>query len=373
MNIYEIKEKMTVMQNEDSLHGYFAWPTVARLQDGRLAAVASGYRIEHIDPFGKTVISYSADEGRTWTQPAPVIDTTLDDRDGGIVPFGETGILVTSFNNSHAMQRCWANEAERRAQSLEGEERKEAEARIAYRRAYIERAAMEGKEKEQLGSTYRVSNDLGITWGPLCKSPVTNPHGPALMKDGRFLHVGTMYGTGEKGIFCYAIDGKGGSEFLSALPHIPNDEAGELSECEPYAIILPSGKIIVHVRGERWGEPRVFGTWQCVSNDGGKTWDGPTMIGGSNCIGAPSHIMRHSSGKLIASLGNRKAPYGINILTSDDEGTTWQAGALIPEAPNDDLGYPSSVELQDGSILTIWYSHTDRHRPSKIYGAIWTL
>ena len=86
------------MSNPFSKHNYFGWPTAARLQNGTIAVVASGLRLRHICPFGKTVISYSNDEGQTYTLPAPVIDTVLDDRDGGIMPFGksnETGIKKT--------------------------------------------------------------------------------------------------------------------------------------------------------------------------------------------------------------------------------------------------------------------------------------
>ena len=62
--------------------------------------VASGFRLRHLCPFGKAVIAYSEDAGETYTQPAPVIDTVLDDRDSGIVPFGEKQVIVTSFNNT---------------------------------------------------------------------------------------------------------------------------------------------------------------------------------------------------------------------------------------------------------------------------------
>ena len=94
-----------IMSNPASRHNYFAWPSVARLQNGRIAVVASGFRLVHICPFGKAVISYSEDEGRTYTFPAPVIDTPLDDRDAGILAFGERGVIVTSFNNSVRFQR----------------------------------------------------------------------------------------------------------------------------------------------------------------------------------------------------------------------------------------------------------------------------
>ena len=59
----------TVLSNPGSLHNYFAWPTVTVLEDGTLAAVSSGFRLEHVCPFGKSVIAYSHDMGKTWTMP----------------------------------------------------------------------------------------------------------------------------------------------------------------------------------------------------------------------------------------------------------------------------------------------------------------
>ena len=105
MNIELIGNPKTIISNPHSHHGYFAWPTVSRLQDGKIAVGASGFRVEHVCPFGKAVISYSQDGGETYTLPAPVIDTPLDDRDAGICPFGESGVIFTSFNNSAEMQR----------------------------------------------------------------------------------------------------------------------------------------------------------------------------------------------------------------------------------------------------------------------------
>ena len=59
-----IEQPKTIIDNPDSIFGYFAWPTVARLYDGTLAAVCSGFRLRHICPFGKAVISYSRDDGK---------------------------------------------------------------------------------------------------------------------------------------------------------------------------------------------------------------------------------------------------------------------------------------------------------------------
>ena len=102
VNIGDVK---IIMSNPHSKHNYFAWPTVTRLQNGKIAVVASGYRLRHVCPFGKMVISYSENEGETYTAPAPIIDTPLDDRDGGILAFGERDVIVTSFTNTVEFQR----------------------------------------------------------------------------------------------------------------------------------------------------------------------------------------------------------------------------------------------------------------------------
>ncbi|MEI8228893.1 MAG: hypothetical protein WCH77_11630, partial [Planctomycetota bacterium] len=43
--------------------GYFAWPTIARMDDGTLLVVSSGLRAEHVCPYGKTVLNVSRDDG----------------------------------------------------------------------------------------------------------------------------------------------------------------------------------------------------------------------------------------------------------------------------------------------------------------------
>ena len=105
MKIRRIGQKKTVMSNEKGSRPYFAWPTVARLQDGRILVGASGYRVEHICPFGKGVIAFSNDEGESYGEIIPVIDTVLDDRDVGLTVFGDKGLIVTSFNNTLEFQR----------------------------------------------------------------------------------------------------------------------------------------------------------------------------------------------------------------------------------------------------------------------------
>ena len=51
----EILSKKIICSCEEGIHNYFARPSVARLNDGRLAMVASLYRMGHKSPFGKVI------------------------------------------------------------------------------------------------------------------------------------------------------------------------------------------------------------------------------------------------------------------------------------------------------------------------------
>ena len=107
MKVEKVGNLQIVQSNpQNRFFGYFGWPTAARLQDGRIAVVSSGLRNDHICPFGKIVISYSDDDGKTFTAPTVLVDTPLDDRDGGIVAYGESNVIVTSFTSgSESMKR----------------------------------------------------------------------------------------------------------------------------------------------------------------------------------------------------------------------------------------------------------------------------
>ncbi len=351
----KVLSKKIICDNNDSIHNYFGWPTVARLHDGRLAMTASGFRLAHLCPFGKAVISYSEDEGGTWTRPAAVIDTPLDDRDGGITAFGENDVIVTSFNNDIGAQRKWA----------EGNEKYK-----AYINSYLDAVEKNVNRKKYLGSTYRISHDDGRTFGELMLMPVTCPHGPAAMPDGSLLYVGRKFSMnddfrdGEKHLSCYRLFADGSYELLSEIENVGTG----LMSCEPHAVVLKNGKIVVHIRVQADG---VFTVYQCESYDGGKSFTVPHRLLSENG-GSPAHII-DDNGTLISVYGYRCKPYGIRAMFSFDDGETWDTDNVILDGEvSADLGYPSSVVLSDGSILTVFYTHPDEESPAVITQVNWT-
>ncbi len=347
MKIELIGKTETVMQNPHSRHGYFAWPTVARLQDGRIAVGASGFRFEHICPFGKAVLSYSNDEGRSYTAPAPIIDTPLDDRDAGICTFGESGVIITSFNNSASFQR---------------ENNKD----NAFVQSYIDTITKEDEEK-YLGSLFRVSHDFGTTFGEIHRSPVTSPHGPTELRDGTILWAGNRFDEVESGIEIVKLNPENGETESVGKITLDNEK---IFLNEPHLIEMPDGKLICHIRGEN---DTIFTTYQSVSTDSGKSWTKPEMLL-DETGGAPPHLIYLDSGILISTYGRRKLPYGIMAMVSLDEGKTWETDLRIYEThSSDDIGYPTTIQLDDGSLLTVFYARDSEEEPCTIRQQRWKI
>ena len=85
----------------DQFFGYFGWPTVARIDDGKPIVASSGLRNYHVCPFGRTVICTSNDDGRTWTSPRVINDSPLDDRDVGIVSLEGRKLALAWFTTDN--------------------------------------------------------------------------------------------------------------------------------------------------------------------------------------------------------------------------------------------------------------------------------
>ncbi len=352
MNIKLIDKPKVIMSNPHSKHNYFAWPTVALLQNGKIMVGASGFRIEHICPFGKAVASFSSDNGKTYTLPVPVIDTPLDDRDAGICTFGKDGVIFTSFNNSAKMQR---------------EHNKEND----YAQKYID-TITEKDEEKYLGSLFRISNDGGITFGEIFHSPVTSPHGPTELKDGTVLWAGNNFNDYNSGVEIYSIDTENGKSNFAGKITLNNKN---IVLCEPHLIELENGDLLCLIRGEDLGETdSIFTIFQSVSTDKGKTWTEPEMLL-DETGGAPPHILKLKSGKLLCTYGRRKLPFGIMAMISKDNGKTWERDIRLYEnSVSDDIGYPSTVELHDGTLLTAFYAkETDESNPCVIMQIKWKI
>ena len=361
MKTVNVGDLKVIMSNPDSKFNYFAWPTVARLQNGRIAVVASGFRQRHVCPYGKLAIAYSEDEGETYSSPAVITDTPLDDRDAGIMTFGESGVWVGSAAHeiSTTLDDYRTNDADR---------------------AYLATITPE-EEAKYTGSLFRLSFDYGVTFGPIMKAPVYSPHGPLEMPDGTLLWVGRVNDDNTDGIAekrqviqAYRVTLDGECEYLGTIPDSFDEEYdAPCHQWEPHAIRLDDGTLIAHIRTQNTKGPTMFTIYQSESHDDGHTWTDPHPIM-RRFGGAPAHLMMHSSGKLISTYSCRDLPYGVKVMISLDGGKSWDVDHIIYACNHDaDLGYPSTVELSDGSLLTVFYAKNENGGPCVIKQQKWRI
>lgn len=125
---------------------------------------------------------------------------------------------------------------------------------------------------------------------------------------------------------------------------------------------LPNGRLLGAIRVHT--VPVTMYT--TFSDDKGKTWSQPMATG---VDGYPPHLMVHSSGAVICSYCRRGGPgnQSERALVSYDNGETWADDYEIHgDVPFCDFGYPASVELADGSILTVYYQCWPGDRPGAL-------
>ena len=73
----------------------------------------------------------------------------------------------------------------------------------------------------------------------------------------------------------------------------------------------------------------------------------------------PGDVIQLEDGRLLLTHGRRVPPNGVQGLVSRDEGRTWDGDHklfLVGDSSTRDCGYPSSVQRDDGTIVTVYYA-----------------
>lgn len=351
----EVKDVKTISHTPDT---YIGWPTVALGKNGHLYATYSGGREYHVCPFGRVEVMTSPDGGETWSWPRIVLDSVTDDRDAGILVTDRGTILLTTFTSL-----AYANDPARFLQKRFGDKTEEHLAR--WRLAEV--ATTEAQRKEDVGMWALRSEDGGKTWSERVPVPCNSPHGPIQLRDGRLLYPGKELWTEEKkvGVWESKDDGKTW-QLLSDLPTRPGENATDYHEL--HGVEAADGTILVQIRNHN---NKKRDTLQTESKDGGKTWSEPREIG---VEGFPSHLIRLKDDTLLMTYTFRKKPFGIRGKISKDNGKTWsEEFRLTEDSPTWDLGYPSTAQLPDGSLVTIWYEVRPESPNAILRQARWSL
>jgi hypothetical protein len=344
---------------------YCGWPTLTRRRNGQLLVVWSGGRQHHVCPFGRVDMMRSDDEGETWTWPRTLLDSVIDDRDAGILETSKGTLLVTTFTSL-----AYQSQLDRQV-AMAAQEKSDGKAWPASkldRWLSVHRRVGEAERQAELGQWIIRSTDGGLTWSSRQSSVVNSPHGPIELQDGRLLYAGVKLWDADRGVgVCQSVDDGQTWNWLSAIPTRQGDDSKNYHEL--HAVQADSGKLIVHIRNHNPNHHRE--TLQTESDDGGKTWTEPHPIG---VWGLPSFLNKLADGRLLMSYGHRRKPLGVQARLSSDEGSTWSGPLIIwGEGTSGDLGYPSTVELPGGDLLTVWYERLAGSEQAVLRQARWRI
>lgn len=319
------------------------WVSFRRAGGFSLEALQRG-KYDHVDKGARIALVRSTDGGDTWEKARilPAFDPECGEQDPSITELSN-GTMMTSFFRWRVVPA-----AEKQ------------------RLLYPARQQHDGSWSDVEGPWVIRSFDGGSTWestpilvdsSPLPRAGTSDA---VLELPDHTLLMG-IYGADPGSSLCraYVVRSKDGGETWGQPALIAQDPAGLMSFEEPALVRTAKGHLLALLRS---GEPGKYQyLFQASSHDDGLTWSDlhPTPMWGH-----PPQVTTLSDGRLVCAYGYRRPPYGIRACMSYDNGRSWDItheAVLRQDGASRDLGYPSTTELPDGDLLTVYYFHGSDH------------
>ena len=313
-----------------SSSGFF--PVIQKLPDGRLGVVARGGDY-HIGERGILVFATSSDGGESWSHTTVIAADGPDNRNPSFGVTADGTLLVSYVKVDLYTDGVWDR----------GKKGGDAT------RIYITRSEdggvtwsdgelMDGQGNEEWSAAGDTGpDDPHRFYSPYGKM-VTLPDGTILMD----YHVQYMAEPRKSAVFIIRSH-DGGRTWVDSVKIAEGfDETGlcHLGDGRVLATMRPNGRL-----------------HQSDSEDGGYTWSEPRVV--TDDQEYPADVIRLEDGRLLLTYGRRVPPHGVQGMVSRDEGKTWDAANklfLVGDSSTRDCGYPSSVQLDDGTIVTVYYA-----------------
>ena len=300
-----------------------AWPNLTVLPNGEIAAAIFN-RPHHGTNEGDVEVWASADGGKLWE-----FRGTATSRDPGTNRMNVAAGLAHN-GDLIVISSGWSGDGWRPGPTPRG----------------VSLLPMVSRSKDG-GRTWQRSLDVTLPEG------IRNliPYGRIIQGEGQVL-AASFYSRG-----AYVLFSKDdGLTWGDAIP-ITNDNYNETT-----LLKTRSGRWLAAARaynqppdGARsmfWAHLQLFS-----SDDEGRSWqdDGPLTLPSSH----PADLRQLADGRILLTYGIReRGHFGIGMRTSVDDGKTWNPPTrIINLEGTTDGGYPSTIQLTDGSLVTAYYSN----------------
>ena len=217
----------------------------------------------------------------------------------------------------------------------------------------------EGQKLPLLPLQCCLSSDQGATWKRHVLDVDRVPHGDVfLLPDGKL--VCPMYTRTSQQPRRYRssilFSGDGGRSW--------GEETSIADASETHVLRCTSGALLAAARTpclDRMDGVLPHGSGELLfrSEDEGKTWSPGKPLSPQGQENA--HLAELADGRLLCSFTSRiPGLFGVVLRMSEDGGETWSCPVVLISMPGrdwhkTDCGYPSSVQLDDGTIVTAYY------------------
>ncbi len=194
---------------------------------------------------------------------------------------------------------------------------------------------------------YRMPS-FGFAWVQVKPDYIVRPDGVVLL----FVTVGIAGpARGSRFVAVYASPDKGLTWNYLAPILADSVDAHYVNRYYASPVLLDDGRILAALRCQidaRNAWPEVF-----ESCDGGRSWH---FLSRPSDWGGPTELTLLDDGRLLAVYGYRVVPYGIRARVSDDDGRSWGPELILrDDAGSWDLGYPRTVKLGAGKVMSAYY------------------
>lgn len=340
-----------VIHRDDTM--YYIAPCLERLRNGDLiVTVREAHRRRreqrgHVDPTARGVLLRSRDEGRNWSGKTVFDDETFrfsQTSDVPVTQLSDGSLLINTYSHSvtprpvgwttdtssYGATFSWSHEGMWTIRSADGGETWSERRPVrlpGLPTLYGRSPAVELPDHTLLLAVCgrdRRRPDYDKTWCIRSQDMGTSWHSPALVAEDDLMYFN-----------------------------------------EPTLLRLKSGKLITMMRTDNSKREGTGYLFQSQSEDDGRTWSRPFQ---TPIWGYPAHVLELGDGRLLCVYGYRRPPFGVRACLSRDGGGSWDIDreiVLRDDGGTGDLGYPTSVELSDGRVLTAYWFNQEREGDPK--------